>query len=101
MKEAFPDLLGRLDRLTRDYAPQLEMPRDQLKEIVWPRELNADEMQLKWGTRIRFSETKRRQIMFEVHTILGLIWDDELDGLPIHLPPRIIITHLCNKTTNI
>ena len=79
VKEAFPDLLGRLDRLTRDYAPQLEVPWDQLKEIVWPRELNAEEMQLKRGTRIRFSETKRRQIVFEVHTILGLIWDDELD----------------------
>ena len=73
VKEAFPDLLGRLDRLTRDYAPQLEVPWDQLKEIVWPRELNAEEMQLKRGTRIRFSETRRRQIVFEVHTILGVI----------------------------
>ena len=36
-------------------------------------------MQLKRGARIRFSETKRRQSVFEVHTILGLIWDDELD----------------------
>ena len=73
VKEAFPDLLGRLDRLTRDYAPQLEVPWDQLKEIVWPRELNAEEMQLERGARIRISETKRRQIVFEVHTILGVI----------------------------
>ena len=36
-------------------------------------------MQLKRGARIRFSETKRRQIVFEVHIILGVIWDDELD----------------------
>ena len=79
VKEAFPDLLGRLDHLTRDYAPQLEVPWDQLKEIVWPRELTAVEKQLKRGARIRFSETKRRQIVFEVHTILGMIWDDELD----------------------
>ena len=79
VKEAFPDLLGRLDHLARDYAPQLEAPWDQLKEIVWPRELTAVERQLKRGARIRFSETKLRQIVFEVHTILGMIWDDELD----------------------
>ena len=79
VKEAFPDLLGRLDHLARDYAPQLEAPWDQLKEIVWPRELTAVERQLKRGARIRFSETKLRQIEFEVHTILGMIWDDELD----------------------
>ena len=79
MKEAFPDLLGRLDHLARDYAPQLEAPWDQLKEIVWPRELTAVERQLKRGARIRFSETKLRQIVFEVHTILGLIWDGVLE----------------------
>ena len=72
VKDAFPDLLGRLDHLTRDYAPQLEVPWDQLKEIVWPRELTAVEKQLKRGARIRFSETKRRQIVFEVHTMKDL-----------------------------
>lgn len=55
------------------------MPWDQLKGIVWPDELTTVEKKLKRGTRIRFSETKRRQIVFEVHTILGIIWDDELD----------------------
>ena len=47
VKEAFPDLLSRLNDLTRRYAPQLEVAWDQLKEIVWPRESNAEEMQLK------------------------------------------------------
>lgn len=28
---------------------------------------------------IRFSATKRRQIVLEVHTVLGMIWDDEVD----------------------
>jgi len=77
--EAFPDLLGRLNHLTRDYAPQLEVPWDQLKEIVWPGELFAVEKQLKGGAMIRFSATKRRQIVLEVHTVLGMIWDDEVD----------------------
>ncbi len=78
VKEAFPDLLSRLDHLTRHYAPQLEVAWDQLKEIVWPRELTPEEKRLTRGTKIKFSGTKGRKTWFEVHTILGMIWDDTL-----------------------
>ena len=78
VKEAFPDLLSRLNHLTRRYAPQLEVAWDQLKEIVWPRELTPEEKRLTRGAKIRFSETIGRKTWFEVHTILGMIWDDTL-----------------------
>ncbi len=78
VKEAFPDLLSRLNDLTRRYAPQLEVAWDQLKEIVWPRELTPEEKRLTRGIKIRFSETRGRKTWFEVHTILGMIWDDAL-----------------------
>ena len=43
VKEAFPDLLSRLNHLTRRYAPQLEVAWDQLKETLCPRELCTEE----------------------------------------------------------
>ena len=50
----------------------------QLKEIVWPRELTLAEKRLPRGAKTTFSETKGRKTWFEVHTILGMIWDDAL-----------------------
>ena len=47
--------------------------------MAWPHELTAEERQLKRGAKARFSETKRRQVAFEVNTTLGVTWDDELD----------------------
>ena len=73
VKEAFPDLLSRLNHLTRCYAPQLEVAWDQLKEIAWPREQTPEEKRLTRGTKTRFSETIGRKTWFEVHTILGMI----------------------------
>ena len=78
MKEASPDLLSRLNHLTMRYAPQLEAAWDQLKEIAWPRELATEERRLTRGTKIRLSETKGRRTWLEVHTILGVTWDDAL-----------------------
>ena len=80
LDDAFPDLLRKLEHLTSTYSPEIPSPFDQLKEVVWPRELNNDEKLLKRGVRVQYSEKKNkrsREDVMEFHTVLGLVWDDE------------------------
>ena len=61
LDDAFPDLLRKLEHLTSTYSPEIPSPFDQLKEVVWPRELNNDEKLLKRGVRVQYSEKKNKR----------------------------------------
>ena len=77
--EAFPDFLCRLEELTEDYSPTLPPSFDQLKEIVWPKDLTEQQQRLVRGAVVEYSDRKRGKDVFECNTVLGIQWDDEVN----------------------
>jgi hypothetical protein len=71
--EVVPVISERMKAYTNRYAPKIPPKFDQLREIIWPKELTEEEKRFLPCTRVEWTEN-RKKIEMEV---VGILWDDD------------------------
>ena len=71
--EVVPVISERMKSYTNLYAPKIPPKFDQLREIIWPKELTKEEKQFLPCTRVEWTENENK-IKMEV---VGILWDDD------------------------
>jgi hypothetical protein len=71
---AIPEMFDRINRYKSEYGVELEWPLHDLRELVWPKDLDENELKFKRGQRIKYRMDPGKPLI--EYEVLGLVWED-------------------------
>ena len=71
---AVPEIFDRINRYKSEYGVELEWPLHDLRELVWPKDLDENELKFKRGQRIKYRMDPGKPLI--EYEVLGLVWED-------------------------
>ena len=69
-----PEVFDRMNRYKSEYGVELEWPLHDLRELVWPKDLDENELKFKRGQRIKYRMDPGKPLI--EYEVLGLVWED-------------------------
>ena len=69
-----PEVFDRMNRYKSEYGVELEWPLHDLRELVWPKDLDENELKFKRGQRIKYRMDPDKPLI--EYEVLGLVWED-------------------------